>query len=527
MSETSEQTGVSRARVVLSQVLACLALDILLVGLGLSISFVTMVLPDVLDAKEGISLTKKQASWFGSMAFLCQPLGSLLSGPLLDYVGRKKALFIVNIPHVVAWLLMYYAWNVPSLFIGNALLGIGTGIMEAPSVTYVGEICDPALRGILTTLTNCFTSTGMFLAYLLGTVLPWRQAALVSLAIPLTTMVLVLFVPETPIWLLSKGRSKEALHSLCRLRGWAKPEDVKAEFDELEQYNDIIQQCAICVKQGKTHMHPCEHTHTYINANMFRRMALNIKNVLLVKETMRPFTLVMSYFLFHTMSGLIPVRPNMVNVCKALGMKYDPKAIVVIVGVVFIIMNLVSALIVKLVGKRKLVLGSLLGTAFCSLAISLYARLNLSPEVFSYDALTFPVKSEFLPVALFILLVCFNSLGIPWILLSEVFPFRSRGIATGLAAAFTYVIFFIASKTNYNLEAHFHLSGTFALYATFGIVGTCYLYFFLPETEKKSLVEIESFYKGKRKIFADDFFINAFRKNRSRSNETNKPMLVT
>lgn len=105
--------------------------------------------------------------------------------------------------------------------------------------------------------------------------------------------------------------------------------------------------------------------------------------------------------------------------------------------------------------------------------------------------------------------------------------FRSRGIATGLAAALSYVIFFIASKTNYNLEANFHLSGTFAFYATFGIVGTFYLYFFLPETEKKSLVEIESFYKGDRKIFADDFFINVFRKKRSRSNDANKPMLVT
>lgn len=74
------------------------------------------------------------------MAFLCQPLGSIFSGPLLDHFGRKKALFLVNIPHVVAWLLMYYAWDVPSLFIGNALLGIGTGVMEAPSVTYIGEI---------------------------------------------------------------------------------------------------------------------------------------------------------------------------------------------------------------------------------------------------------------------------------------------------------------------------------------------------------------------------------------------------
>lgn len=53
---------------------------------------------------------------------------------------------------------------------------------------------DPLVRGILTTLTNGFTSTGIFVAYLLGTVLPWRQAALVALTVPLTTMVLVLFV---------------------------------------------------------------------------------------------------------------------------------------------------------------------------------------------------------------------------------------------------------------------------------------------------------------------------------------------
>lgn len=95
------------------------------------------------------------------------------------------------------------------------------------------------------------------------------------------------------------------------------------------QYNDVVKQCVICVKEGKTYMHPCEHT----NANVFKRMAMTIKHVLLVKETMRPFTLVMAYFLFHTMSGLIPVRPNMVNVCKALGMKYDPKTIVVSVKI--------------------------------------------------------------------------------------------------------------------------------------------------------------------------------------------------
>ncbi|KAM3956448.1 facilitated trehalose transporter Tret1 [Aphomia sociella] len=518
-----DRKTVSRSRVVTSQVLACLALDFLLVGLGMSISFVTMVLPEVLDAKEGLSITKKQASWFGSMAFLCQPFGSLFSGPLLDHFGRKRALFLVNIPHVMAWLLMHYAWNVPSLFIANALLGIGTGIMEAPSITYVGEISDPSLRGLLTTLTTGFTSSGIFIAYLLGTVLPWRQAALVALTIPLLTMVLVLLVPETPVWLLSKGRKKEALKSLCRLRGWVQPEDVKEEFDKLIEYGNQFQQCVVCIKEGKEDVLRCEHS----RANIFRKIIYKLKYIFFVKETTRPLLLVMSYFLFHSMSGFIPIRPNMVNLCKALGMKYESKAIVVFVGAILIPINILSAIIIKAVGKRKLILGALLGNAFCCIAISIYAATSLSPDVFSYEIDTFPEKKDMLPVVLFMLLVGFNNLGIPWVLLSEVFSFRSRGIASSFAAAYSYIIFFLATKTNYNMESLFHISGTFAIYASFGIVGTVFLYFFLPETEGKSLAEIEAFFKGDKRICADDFLINSCRKKQNVSNDADKPMLVT
>lgn len=86
---------------------------------------------------------------------------------------------------------------------------------------------------------------------------------------------------------------------------------------------------------------------------------------------------------------------------------------------------------------------------------------------------------------------------------------------------------FLSAKTNYNLEAAFQLSGTYAIYAVFGFIGTVYLYFFLPETESKTLLEIEGFYKGERRIFANDFLINAIlRKKRSISNEADKPMLV-
>lgn len=99
-------------------------------------------------------------------------------------------------------------------------------------------------------------------------------------------------------------------------------------------------------------------------------------------------------------------------------------------------------------------------------------------------------------------------------------------MATGMSAALSYSFFFFATKTNINFDETFHISGTYAIYACFGIIGAIYLYFFLPETESKSLVEIEAFYKGDQIIFADDCFINLFKKKKNKTTEADKPMLV-
>lgn len=63
-----------------------------------------------------------------------------MSGAIIEPFGRKRSLLIANIPHILAWLLLYFAPNTATVFIAFALLGLGTGIMEAPIMTYIGEI---------------------------------------------------------------------------------------------------------------------------------------------------------------------------------------------------------------------------------------------------------------------------------------------------------------------------------------------------------------------------------------------------
>lgn len=127
-------------------------------------------------------------------------------------------MMIVNVPFAIAWFLMYQASDVSHLFIANSLLGLSVGLMEAPIMTYLGEISEPATRGILISYTNLGTPLGGFVVNFLNTLTKWRTVGLICLSVPILTIIALTFVPETPHWLIGKGRMERAERALCWLR---------------------------------------------------------------------------------------------------------------------------------------------------------------------------------------------------------------------------------------------------------------------------------------------------------------------
>jgi hypothetical protein len=102
--------------------------------------------------------------------------------------------------------------------------------------------------------------------------------------------------------------------------------------------------------------------------------------------------------------------------------------------------------------------------------------------------------ARWLPLALFIALSFAQSIvsQMPWTLLCEVFPFRTRGLASGITAAACYVFLFLASKTYLDIELSLQLHGAFWFYSGVSLFGLLFLYFRLLETEGKTLEEIEN-----------------------------------
>lgn len=109
-------------------------------------------------------------------------------------MGRKRAMMVVNIPLIIAWFLLCNATEVWQIFIANMLFGLASGLTESPTITYIGEICEPAFRGILIAYTHAGWTLGMLVVSILNTLLPWRTVALICMFVPVLTTLALCFV---------------------------------------------------------------------------------------------------------------------------------------------------------------------------------------------------------------------------------------------------------------------------------------------------------------------------------------------
>ncbi|KAG8336497.1 hypothetical protein J6590_043061 [Homalodisca vitripennis] len=123
--------------------------------------------------------------------FGVQPLGSVLSGYLSEVLGRKRSMMLVAVPQLIGWLLMYFSQDLLMIYISGFMMGFSIGFMEAPSLSYVGEICQPHLRANMCSLTSLNVPLGYLVMYLLGTILDWRTTALCSAAMPILTVLAI------------------------------------------------------------------------------------------------------------------------------------------------------------------------------------------------------------------------------------------------------------------------------------------------------------------------------------------------
>ena len=180
-----------------------------------------------------LTLTHDEFSWIVSVTVLGSMFGSLVGARLADRRGRKYCLLLCCTIFTLGWFIIYVTTSVTMLYLARVILGIGVGIAYTINPMYVSEVANINIRGALGTLIAVNVFTGSLLTCTLGTWLEYRQLLTVLVTISFISILLNTCFPETPYFLLTKGKTKKARKSIAYYKDIVDPERVKFELRAL------------------------------------------------------------------------------------------------------------------------------------------------------------------------------------------------------------------------------------------------------------------------------------------------------
>lgn len=331
---------------------------------------------------------------------------------------------------------------------------------------YISEISVPDIRGCLSAVLKVVGHIGMLISFAVGAYLDWRQLAMVVAIAPIMLFATVLYIPETPSYLVLVGRDEEAARSLQWLRG---PEiDVGHEIATIRTNIIASRQC----HDG------CRNTVSTITSRL-----------------LRPVLTTCGLMFFQRFSGATAFNFYAVSIFRQTGCM-NPHGGAVAVGFVQLLASCVSGLLIDIVGRLPLLIVS---SMFMSMALAGFGSFAYYEDVHKEhrNGCMIAAQHDWIPLLCVLIFTVAFSLGISpisWLLIGELFPLEYRGLGSALATSFSYVCAFIGVKTFVDFQQLLGLHGAYWLYAAISVGGLCFVVCFVPETKGRDLDEMHPKY---------------------------------
>lgn len=131
-------------------------------------------------------------------------------GGLAMQHGRRKVLALMSLPFSLSWILTVFAKSVETMFLTSFMGGFCCAIVSMVTQVYISEISSPDIRGFLSAIQKVAGHLGILISYLLGAYLDWRQLAMLVSVAPMMLFITVIYIPETPSFLVLKGCDEDA-----------------------------------------------------------------------------------------------------------------------------------------------------------------------------------------------------------------------------------------------------------------------------------------------------------------------------
>ena len=388
-------------------------------------------------------------------------VGTLTSGKAADIFGRRYLLMSTAALLVAGAFGCALAPSYIHLVAARILSGFALGLTTIAAAVYVAEIAPAEIRGRLLTIDEITIAVGTIAAYFTNLMFEpvvngWRYMFAVS-AIPSVIYGFgLLFLPESPRWLINRHRRSASFRMLRRL-GVQEPEQVVEEL--LDRESD----------------------------------AGGASWSVLLKPWIKPAVLIgiglMFIAIFSGMNFILFYAPT---VFQEVGFQSIWISILATFGLslVGLLVTLVSLKFVDSSGRKPLLKWGLLSMSVCLFLLGLLL-LRTPVETALMKWLLIACLSVYIGVAAM-------SMGpIPGVMVSEMFPQEARGLAASIVYAANSAFSILFAFTFPLSMEYLGLPVTFWIYGVIGLVGIAFCAFYLPETKGKTLEEIESYWRQK------------------------------
>ena len=392
-------------------------------------------------------------------------IGSFLGGRIADAKGRRKVLLMLAGIFFFAAVGCSIAPTAEVLIGFRFILGLAVGGASVTVPAYLAEMSPAENRGQMVTQNELMIVTGQLCAFVLNAIIGvvfgetahvWRYMLVIASLPAVVLWFGMLVMPESPRWLVMQGRVSEAMEVLTKAR------DERRAIAELNEIQDNIAQ----ETAGKTTL--SDLATPWVRRIVFIAMGVAVcQQISGVNSIMYYGTQILTKSGFSTEAALIG---NIAN------------------GVISVLATFFGIWMMGRHGRRPLLMTGQIGTMVCLCLIGVFSSLLDGTPALPFVVLSLTVSFLFFQQG-------FLS-PITWLLLSELFPVRLRGMGMGAAVLCLWLANFVVGLSFPVMMEGFGLSSTFFIFAGVGLLGLLFSYNCVPETRGRSLEQIEKDFRS-------------------------------
>lgn len=390
-------------------------------------------------------------------------LGAVTTIFIGNYLGRRRMIFLGTAIMTVGAALQASAFTIEHFIIGRIITGIGNGGNTSTVPMWQSETCSSHKRGKLVMIEGALITFGIMVSYWIdlglsfaNSSVAWRFPLAFQSVFCLFILAFVLGLPESPRWLILKGRDEEAKYVIAAIAD----KDVEDEFiqNEFRAIKDTAEKSA----GGYA-----EVFHTDENRTLHRTILAYVNQM------------------FQQISGINLITYYAAKIYADLNMSpFLARLLAALNGTEYFLASWPAVFLVERVGRRKLMLFGAVGQA---VTMAILAGVNSH-------------KNDATRIAGVVFLFVFNTffaigwLGMTWLYPAEITPLRTRAPANALSTSanwiFNFMVVMITPVSFTNIDYH-----TYTIFAVINAIMVPSVYFFFPETAYRSLEEMDSIFR--------------------------------